>query len=186
MAHPDYRRTPQGLCSRRIRSVSPSCCLPRRPLSRLGHGLCSEQRQVEQFIAHAAVEPLDIAALHRLAGRDIVPADRFGTEFGPVIADGHPLLAAPCYDIGQFTQHARPGDRCFRNRSEELPSLRNRRCSASVTAFRKQAGLGGSPGCSGHWAGPRAGSEPVYRPPCALPDTCESQELLPDKAGRHG
>src|SRR6266702_8868530 len=32
-----------------------------------------EQALVEKFVAHAAVEGFDVAILHRLAGRDVVP-----------------------------------------------------------------------------------------------------------------
>jgi hypothetical protein len=34
-----------------------------------------EQAFVEEFVAHAAVEALDEAILHRFAGRDVVPLD---------------------------------------------------------------------------------------------------------------
>src|SRR3954469_8792662 len=40
-----------------------------------GLGQRCEQRLVEQFIPQAAVEALDEAVLHRLAGRDVVPLD---------------------------------------------------------------------------------------------------------------
>jgi hypothetical protein len=46
----------------------------------LGDGATSvieakEQDLVQQFIAHATVETLDKAVLHRFAGRDVVPFD---------------------------------------------------------------------------------------------------------------
>src|SRR3546814_7573958 len=57
-----------------------------------------EQRLVQKLITHPAIEALDIAVLHRLAGRDIMPLD----------AD----LAAPC-------EHR---VRCQLGRSEEHTS----------------------------------------------------------------
>jgi hypothetical protein len=78
-----------------------------------------EDRLVEQFIAHAAVEGFADAVLHRLAGGDEVPGDAGGLgpgehgvrgELGPVIGDDEIGLAAPADDLGQFPRHAAARD----------------------------------------------------------------------------
>src|SRR5690606_32065089 len=83
----------------------------------------------QQLIAHAAVEGFDIAVLHRLSGRDVVPFDtvilRPGKdgvrgELGPVIRNYHVRLAATADQIGQFTCHPTTGDRCVRDRGQAL------------------------------------------------------------------
>ncbi|MNS89613.1 hypothetical protein D3C72_1236310 [compost metagenome] len=67
-----------------------------------------EQAFVEQFVTHSPVEALDIAVLHGLSRRDVMPLDlvilRPGKdgirgEFGAVIGDNHSGLAA------SFDQH---------------------------------------------------------------------------------
>ena len=52
-------------------------CYNRRPILqwRCGHDRAEEQALVEQLVAHAAVETLDIAILHRSSRRDVVPLD---------------------------------------------------------------------------------------------------------------
>src|SRR3546814_15818667 len=61
-----------------------------------------EQRLVQKLITHPAIEALDIAVLHRLAGRDIMPLDAdlaapcehpLRCPPGPVVAAAHPRSA---------------------------------------------------------------------------------------------
>jgi transposase len=75
-----------------------------------------EQGLVEKLVAHAPVEALDKAILHRLAGGDEVPVDlavpapsQHGVagELGAVVADDHARLAAPFDDRCQLTRHGR-------------------------------------------------------------------------------
>src|SRR3546814_4154550 len=58
-----------------------------------------EQRLIQKLIAHPAIKALDIAVLHRLARRDIMPLDpdlaapyehRDRRQLGPVAAHEHP------------------------------------------------------------------------------------------------
>ena len=67
-----------------------------------------KQALVEKLVAHATVEGFDVAVLHRLAGRDVVPfdlmlfapaQDRVRGELGAVVGDDHPRLAAPLDDV---------------------------------------------------------------------------------------
>src|SRR3546814_3749368 len=62
-----------------------------------------EQRLIQKLIAHPAIKALDIAVLHRLARRDIMPLDpalaapcdpRVRCELGPLVAYDHPRSAA--------------------------------------------------------------------------------------------
>src|SRR6266568_255193 len=85
-----------------------------------------EQALVEKFVAHAAVEGFDVAILHRLAGRDVVPfhvmlfapaQDSIRGELGTVIGHDHPRLATPLDDCDELAGNpsARDrgvGDRC--------------------------------------------------------------------------
>ena len=68
-----------------------------------------EQRLVEQLVARATVEALDVAVLHRLARCDVVPLDadlsapgedRVRCELGAIIADDHPRLTALGDEVG--------------------------------------------------------------------------------------
>lgn len=74
-----------------------------------------EQTFVEQFVAHQAIEGLNIAILHRLSRRDIMPfdlmvfrpgEDRIRGEFRTVVGNDHAGLAAPFDERCQ-----RPGSR---------------------------------------------------------------------------
>ena len=73
-----------------------------------------EQGFVEELVAHAGVEALAKAVLHRLAGRDVVPfhpmflrsgEDGVRGEFGAVIGDDLARLAAAGDQLGQFARH---------------------------------------------------------------------------------
>src|SRR5690349_4587150 len=74
-----------------------------------------EQALVEQLVAHAAVEGFDVAILHRLAGRDVVPLhlmllapaqDRIRGELGAVIGHDHAWLASPPDDCAELAGNA--------------------------------------------------------------------------------
>lgn len=89
----------------------------------LGAGIVEieEQGLVEQLVAHAAVEALDRAVLHRLAGRDEVPLDGRAAapdghgvrgELGSVVADDHVWLAMPIEDRRQLAPRAGPRSMC--------------------------------------------------------------------------
>src|SRR5690606_26252176 len=74
-----------------------------------------EQALVQKLVAHPAVEALDIAILHRLSGRDVMPLDamilRPGKdgvrgELGAVVGNDHTRLATPADQIGQFARNA--------------------------------------------------------------------------------
>src|SRR3546814_14874405 len=79
-----------------------------------------EQRLVQKLITHPAIEALDIAVLHRLAGRDVMPLDadlaapcehRVRCQLGPVVADDHPRSAALLDQIAELAHNpARPDD----------------------------------------------------------------------------
>jgi hypothetical protein len=56
-----------------------------------------KNRLVEQFVAHAAVEGLADAVLHRLAGRDEVPVDAGGLRPGKHGVGGE-LRAVACWE----------------------------------------------------------------------------------------
>jgi hypothetical protein len=84
---------------------------------------------VEQFIAHPAIEGFDIAVLHRLARRDVVPfdlvtprpsQDRIRRELGAVVGDDHARLAASFDECRQFASHTTAGERGVRDRCQAL------------------------------------------------------------------
>jgi hypothetical protein len=63
-----------------------------------------EQALVEKLVAHAAIERLDVAVLHRSAWRDVVPIDTMilrpyqrgvRGELGAIVGNDHLRLAAP-------------------------------------------------------------------------------------------
>ena len=65
-----------------------------------------EQALVEKLVAHSAVEGLDVAVLHRLAWRDVMPfhpillcpaQDGIRSELGAVVRNDHAGLTA-CID----------------------------------------------------------------------------------------
>src|SRR6266516_4620928 len=79
-----------------------------------------EQALVEKFVAHAAVEGFDVAILHRLAGRDVVPfhlmlfapaQDSIRGELGTVIGHDHPRLATPLDDCDELAATMRNSGR---------------------------------------------------------------------------
>src|SRR6202034_1179789 len=89
-----------------------------------------EQALVEKVVAHAAVETLAEAILHRLSWRNEMPDDpvvlRPGEhgvrgELGPVVRDDHAGLAAALDQNSQFARDAPPRDRGVRNRRQALP-----------------------------------------------------------------
>lgn len=86
-----------------------------------------EQAFIKQLVAHAAVETLDIAILHRSSRRNVVPLDlvilRPGKngirgEFSPIVGDDHAGLAAPFDQRRQFSGDTATGDGRVRDRGE--------------------------------------------------------------------
>jgi hypothetical protein len=88
----------------------------------LGPGVIEtkEQALIEKLVAHAAVEALAEAVLHRLSRRDEMPDDpvflrpsEHGVqcELGPVVGDDHTGFAALLHQRLQFSRHAPAGDR---------------------------------------------------------------------------
>ena len=74
-----------------------------------------EQALVEKLVAHAAVEALTEAVLHRLSRRNEMPDDRVVVrpgqrgvrgKFGAVVGDDHAGLAALFDQRRQFARHA--------------------------------------------------------------------------------
>src|SRR5271155_2907957 len=89
-----------------------------------------EQALVEKLVAHAAVEALTKAVLHRLSWRNEMPDDpvvlRPGEhgvrgELSPMVRDDHAGLAAALDQNSQFARHAPPRDRGVRDRRQALP-----------------------------------------------------------------
>ena len=89
-----------------------------------------EQALIEKLVAHAAIEALAEAVLHRLSGRNEMPDDpvvlRPGEhgvrgELGPIVRDDHAGLAAPFDQRRQFARHAPAGDRGVGDRRQALP-----------------------------------------------------------------
>src|SRR5260370_6389122 len=86
-----------------------------------------EQALVEKFVAHAAVEGFDVAMLHRLAGRDVVPfhlmlfapaQDSIRGELGTVIGHDHPRLATPLDHCDELAGNPPSRDRGVRHRCQ--------------------------------------------------------------------
>ena len=93
-------------------------------------GQADEQGLVQQFVAHAAVEALHVAVLHRSARSDVMPlhADLpapcqhgIAGELRAVVADDHTGLAAPGDQLGQLAHDTAPRDRGVRHRCQALP-----------------------------------------------------------------
>ena len=83
-----------------------------------------EDRLIEQFIAHAAIERLTNPVLHRLSRRDEMPRDAgalrpgehgVGGEFGSVIGDDEVWFAAPSEHGVELPCDASAGDRGIRD-----------------------------------------------------------------------
>lgn len=100
-----------------------------RPFSDGAAGMieAEEEALVEQLVAHASVEALDISILHWPSRRDVVPFDlvifRPGKdgirgEFGAVVGDDHSWLAASFDEGRQFASDATTGDRGVRDRRQ--------------------------------------------------------------------
>ena len=88
-----------------------------------------EQRLVQQFVPHPAVEALDGAVLGRLARRDVMPVDpglarprqhRVGRQLGAVVADDHARLAPPHNKGGKLARHPLARDRRAHDRRQAL------------------------------------------------------------------
>src|SRR3546814_1465843 len=88
-----------------------------------------EQRLVQQFIAHPAVEALAEAVLHRLARRDVMPfyahlpapcQHRIAGQLGAIVTDAHPRLAALGNQLRQLAH-----DRSEEHTSELQSLMRN-------------------------------------------------------------
>ena len=84
---------------------------------------------VEQLVAHAAVEALDVAILHRLAWGDVMPLDSHFPapgedcvrgQLGAVVADDYSGLAALGDQIGELAHDPTPRDRRVRHRTQAL------------------------------------------------------------------
>lgn len=102
------------VAQRRMRRLQVVVGNPNRDL-RAGVVEVEEQRLIEKLVAHAAVEALGEAVLHRLARRDEVPVDTavaasgehgVAGELRAVVADDNPQLAVPLDDRRQFASHA--------------------------------------------------------------------------------
>jgi hypothetical protein len=87
----------------------------------------AEYRLIQELVAHAAVEGLADAVLHRLARRDEVPGDLCGLrpgehgvggELRAVIGDDQLRPAAASDDGVEFARHAPPRDRGVRDRGK--------------------------------------------------------------------
>src|SRR3546814_3998088 len=87
-----------------------------------------EQRLVQQFIAHPAVEALAEAVLHRLARRDVMPfyahlpapcQHRIAGQLGAIVTDDHPRLAALGNQLRQLAHDTTARDRGVRHRRSE-------------------------------------------------------------------
>ena len=88
-----------------------------------------EQGLVEELVAHPAVEALDEAVLHRLAGRDVVPIDlvidcpakdRVRGELGAIVTDDHSWLAAGLDEHRQLAGDPYARDRGVGDRRQAL------------------------------------------------------------------
>src|SRR5438874_11011553 len=76
-----------------------------------------EQALVKKLATHAAVERFDIAILHRLAGRDVVPFHlilfapvqyRIRGELGTVVGHDHPRRPRPSLSLASSGATLRP------------------------------------------------------------------------------
>jgi len=88
-----------------------------------------EQRLVEQLVAHAAVEALDIAVLHRSSRRDVMPLHTdlaapcqhgIAGELGAIVADDQAGPASPLDECGKLSCHAVTGNRGVRDSGQAL------------------------------------------------------------------
>lgn len=88
-----------------------------------------ERVPFQQLASHPAVEGVDIAVLHRLVRRDVMPLDAVilrqsedgvRGEFGAVIGNDIVRLAATAYRIGQFTCYPTIRVRCAQYLSQAL------------------------------------------------------------------
>lgn len=90
-----------------------------------GMGKAHEQDLVGRLVTHLAIEALEIAILHRLARSDVIlaaPCEHgIAREFGAIIADDHPPLAALCYELGQLGHDTLPRGRSVRHCGQSLP-----------------------------------------------------------------
>src|SRR5690606_18332808 len=86
-----------------------------------------EQALVQQFIAHATVETLDKAVLHRFARRDVVPfdavllrpgQDHVRGELGAVVGNDHVRPSATADQVGQLAGDPAAGDRGVGDRGQ--------------------------------------------------------------------
>ena len=98
------------------RGVRPGLIIRNHPSCDGGAGVIEiiEERLVEKFVAHAAIECLADAVLHGLARRDEVPGysillrpGQHGVrgELGSVIGDDNAWSAAPPYQAGQLSRY---------------------------------------------------------------------------------
>ena len=74
-----------------------------------------EQCLVQRFIAHLAIEALDITILHGLSWRDVMPVDLvilapgedgIGGEFSSIVTDNHARLSPAFNDGGEFARNS--------------------------------------------------------------------------------
>lgn len=92
-------------------------------------GKAHEQGLFEQFVAHAAVEALDLAVHHRfvrsglvlLPGTLAAPYEHgVAGDLGTFIADDQVKLASLGDQLGQLTHHTLPRDRSVGHRCQAL------------------------------------------------------------------
>jgi len=104
------------------RGVRPGLIIRNHPPCDGGAGVIEiiEERLVEKFVAHAAIECLADAVLHGLARRDEVPGYpilldpcQHGVrgELGSVVGDDNAWSAAPTDQAGQLARYTVTGDR---------------------------------------------------------------------------
>src|ERR1700722_4302604 len=139
-----------------------------------------EQALVEKLVAHAPVETLAEAILHRLSWRNEMPDDpvvlRSGEhgvrcELGPIVRDDHAGLAAPFDQPSVPAPRAGLGSRC-QGSPPGTPASRHRRCSGWGAAGRRQAGHGRNPPTSERSAWIRPGSAPATPRRASEPVAC--------------
>lgn len=120
-----HRRLPSEL------RVRPCGVVVELPPQECGSGLgeAGEQRLVQQLVPQAAVEALDEAILHRLAGRDVVPLDPrraspdqdgVGGQLAAIVAHDHLRPAALCKQPVELASNPHTRQRRVRHQCQAL------------------------------------------------------------------
>ena len=140
-----------------------------------------EQALVEKLVAHAPVEALAKAVLHRLSRRNEMPDDRVVVRpgqhgvRGKFGAGGRRRSCLACRAVRSASSIPAPRvglrSRC-RGSSPGTPASRRRRCSERRTAGCRQAGHGRNPPTSERSAWIRPGSAPAIPQRASEPVAC--------------